>query len=127
MILETEILTAVINYFNETCGLFSPVSTGGISLNNSGISAEIAPGHARSVYLDKGTFQRMPVLFLVRHQRHQTAMETAFTLAKATREAERFHQSVAGISVGTAPEFVQRSGADFIYSLIINIDYLTAR
>ena len=127
MILETEILTAVTNYFNEKCALFSPITTSGILPNNSGISAEIAPGHARSVYLDKGTFQRMPVLLLVRHQKHQTAMETAFTLAKSTREAERIHEKIAGLSVGTAPEFVQRSGADYIYSLIINIDYLTAR
>jgi len=125
MVLETQILTAVIDYFNDNCGLFSPVSVGGTSPNNSGISAEIAPGHARSVYLDKGSLQRMPVLLLVRHQKHQTTMETAVTLAKATREADRVHEKIAGLSIGTAPEFVQRSGADFIYSLIVNIDYLT--
>jgi hypothetical protein len=97
---------------------------------NGLITAELAPGYARSVYLAGGVFQRMPVLFIIRNKKHQTAMETAFALAKTTRDARKdygtgfIHDSIAGISVGTAPEFVQRSGADYIYSLIINIDYL---
>jgi len=127
MILETRILTAVINYLDEKCTPFSKITTGGLFLNgsgNGGINAEIAPGYARSNYLDGGVFQRMPVLFLIRHSKHQTAMETAFELAKAARESDEVHPSVVGINVGTAPEFVQRSGADYIYSLIINIDYL---
>ncbi|MDR2532953.1 MAG: hypothetical protein LBC82_08960 [Oscillospiraceae bacterium] len=124
MILETQILTAVIDYLNETCRPFCSVTTGGISPDNNGISAEIAPGHAKSAYLDGGVFQRLPILLLIKHQRHQTAMETAFTLAKAARNKQNIHSKVAGLSVGSAPEFVQRSGADYIYSLIINIDYM---
>ncbi|MCL2698542.1 MAG: hypothetical protein FWE74_10750 [Oscillospiraceae bacterium] len=128
MVEETKMLTDFINYFNENCSLFSPILLGGLSPNNSGISAEIAPGFTKSAYLDGGAFQRLPVLFLIRHGRHQTAMETAFSLASKAREitinGEKIHEKIAGISIGSAPEFVQRSGADFIYSLIINVDYM---
>jgi aconitase A len=123
MILETQILTAVINYLSEKCAPFAKITTGGIS-PSGGISAEIAPGYARSTYLDGGVFQRLPILLVIRHGKHQTAMETAFAFAKAAREAHEIHTNVAGINVGTAPEFVQRSGADYIYSLIINVDYM---
>jgi hypothetical protein len=129
MMSETKILTDVINYFNENCSPFSPISLGGLSPNNSGISAEIAPGYAKSSYLDGGALQRLPVLFLIRNGKHKTAMETAFSLAAAAREitinGEKIHEKIAGISIGSAPEFVQRNGADFIYSLIINVDYIT--
>ncbi|MCL2698330.1 MAG: hypothetical protein FWE74_09675 [Oscillospiraceae bacterium] len=128
MITETQILAKVIEYLNSKCSLSSPVSIGGLSPNSSGISAEIAPGYSKSEYLDGGVFQCMPVLILVRHGRHQTAMESAFTLAKAVRETvingEKICAKVAGISIASAPEFVQRSGADYIYSLIININYM---
>ena len=127
MISETQILTAVIGYLNEKSKPFSKITAGGNS--DEGITAEIAPGYARSVYLDCGVFQRLPILLLVRHKKHQTAMETAFTLAetvrKISKKSKNIHGSVAGISMGNGPEFVQRSGADFIYSLIFNIDYLT--
>jgi len=125
MILETQILTNVIEYLNGRCDLFSPITAGGLP-NGEGISAEIAPGFAKSVYLDGGVFQRMPVLILIRNQKHQTAMETAFELAAAARSAGGIcvHEKIAGLSVGSSPEYVQRSGADYIYSLIINIDYM---
>jgi hypothetical protein len=124
MVLETQILTAVIDYLNDTCAPFSKIIMGGLS-QNGGISAEIAPGYARSNYLGGGVFRRMPMLLIIRHGRHRTALETAFTLAKAAREAGKIHEAVAGVSMGSGPEFVQRSGADYIYSLIINIDYKT--
>jgi hypothetical protein len=131
MVTETIILTNLIEYLNDKCKPFSPVVIGGLSPNSSGISAELAPGYSRSEYLDGGAFLRMPVLFLIRHDKHQTAMETAFTLAKAVREItikeDVIHEEIAGTSIGSAPEFVQRSGADYIYSLIINIDYLAER
>jgi hypothetical protein len=126
MQLETQILTAVINYLNKTCKPFAEITTGSMPMNDS-ISAEIAPGHARSKYLGGGVLQRMPVLLLIRHGKHQTAMDTAFALAKTIRETVKVHENVAGINVGTAPEFVQRSGADFIYSLIFNIDYMVMK
>ena len=126
MILEMQILTAVSEYLNQRCKPFSSITTGGIS--SEGISAEIAPGYAKSVYLDGGVFQRMPVLLLVRNKNHRITMETAFTLSNAVRKAAKtsknIHESIAGISMGTGPEFVQKNGADFIYSLIFNIDYM---
>ncbi|MDR2558762.1 MAG: hypothetical protein LBC86_04355 [Oscillospiraceae bacterium] len=128
MIAETQILTKTIEYLNEKCSPFSPVSIGGLSPNNSGISAEITPGYSKSVYLDGGVFQRLPVLILIRHGKHQTAMETAFKIAKTvcgiTINGIKIDEKIAGINMGSAPEFMQRSGADYIYSLIINIDYL---
>ena len=55
-------------------------------------------------------------------------METAFILAQAVRNYKKnrvdFPAQIAGLNMGTGPEFVQRSGAEFIYSLIFNIDYL---
>jgi hypothetical protein len=131
MITETQILTKTIEYFNENSSPFSPIAVGGLSPNNNGISAELAPGYSKSAYLDGGAFQRMPLLILIRHERHQTAMETAFSIAKTAREitiiGAEIDSRIAGISIGSAPEFVQRSGADYIYSLIINVDYMAER
>ncbi|MCL2077391.1 MAG: hypothetical protein FWH08_03180 [Oscillospiraceae bacterium] len=132
MVLETQIIAAVIEYLNgrvESLSGFSPIVMGGMVAGQSGISAEIAPGYAKSAYLAGGVFQRMPILLIIREQRRQNALETAFNIAEAVRRSgdcktEKIHQSVAGISMGTGPEFVQRSGADYIYSLIFNIDYM---
>jgi len=130
MVTETQILTNIIEYLNEKCEPFSAITIGGLSPNNNGISAEIAPGYSKSTYLDGGAYQCMPVLILIRHSSHKTAMETAFTLAKAVREItindEKIHEKTGGISIASAPEFVQRNGADYIYSLMISADYLTA-
>jgi hypothetical protein len=128
MVTETQILTGVIEFLNRKYNPFSPITFSGLSPNNSGISAEIAPGYSKSQYLGGDVFQCMPVLLLIRHGKHQTAMETAFALAKAVREitinGEKINDRIAGISIGSAPEFVQRSGADFIYSLMINVDFM---
>ena len=124
---ETQILSAVLEYIYEKCRPFSRITTGGLS-QNGGINAEIAPGFSKSDYLGGGALLRLPLLITIRHKSHKTAMETAFSLAeivrKTTRCANEIHEAVANVNVGTAPEFVQRAGADYIYSLIINIDYL---
>lgn len=127
MIIETQILSAVIEYLNEQCDLFTPVLTGGLSVR-TGINAEIVPGYAKSDYLNGNVFQRLPILVLIKHEKHRTAMETAFTLSDTVRNITRgkvkIHKSVSGISMGSAPEFVQKNGTDYIYSFIFNIDYL---
>jgi hypothetical protein len=128
MVTETQILTGIIEYLNEKCKPFSMITIGGLSPNDNSISAEIAPGYSKSEYLDGDVFQCMPVLILIRHGKHQTAMETAFTLAKIIREVTIYgdviHGKIAGVSIGSAPEFVQRNGADYIYSLMINVNYM---
>ncbi|MCL2107768.1 MAG: hypothetical protein FWH20_00285 [Oscillospiraceae bacterium] len=126
MTLEIQILTAVIECLNEGSRPFADITIGSIS--EEGISAEIAPGYAKSVYLDGSVFQRMAVLLVVKNKTHKTAMETAFSLADTVRKNAKnreIHTAVSGISMGTGPEFVQRKGADYFYSLIFNIDYLS--
>lgn len=94
-----------------------------------GISAQIAPGYTEAVYMNMDARQIMPVLFLAKSADQKEAAAWLFDICNAlqfqTSQASGDSWEILRTETATTPQYIGKDDADdWLYSAIVNIDYI---
>lgn len=121
MSVQTDTLEQLAAWIEESTGL-SDICLDRLP-ETGGISMEIAAGRNVSEYMDKGAYQRMPLLILVKNENQKTALDAVFDICGAVRRGNNIPASINAVSVASLPELVDNDGKCYIYSLLVNVEF----
>lgn len=125
---QIKLFETVIKDVNDSLNLFGKVEIGQLK-TSACIVAEIEAGYSNTDYLDRGSLQVFPVLFLSKHKNQNIVADALFTICNfLSRKTSYFNGDeweITTIKTATTPSYVdkEQSGGCYIYSAIINIEF----
>lgn len=108
----------IMLYIADICG----AAIGQLS-ENGGLTLQLAPSSAGTVYLDGSSSDNMSLLFLCKQSDQRTALEILENLCNRITRIKHHPHGIYSVKVASQPNYIGKEGGCWIYSCVIDLKY----
>lgn len=109
--------------FEYVTGLFGLSATPKLPTGN-GFAVQIAPSYINKRFYDKAEDQTMGILLLGKNTDQLELSDSLFTVCNNIKNITEYEHGIYNIEVATPPTPVTQEGDYWIWSCIINVDFI---
>ncbi len=89
-----------------------------------GYASQIAPGYINKTFLDRRASQTLSILLLGKNKKQEVVSDKLYEICNNLKNVVEFDYGIYSIEIATPPNYITKEGDFWIWSCIINVNFI---